>query len=318
MHAGAAIAFAAIAALAAGCDQRDSSRDPGPLRVVVTVPPLEGLARRVAPADAQITALIPPGRSEHGHELTPSDLTALGRADVVVLVGLGLEPQVEAFLARHPQPRRRVVEFAQVAGLAQSADGHDHDHDGHDHGPVDPHLWLDPALVAKLVPAIADAMAAAMNDAGGAPEQAARIRQSGESVAQEVMAADVRWAQTLAPVKGRSIVTHHAAWSRLADRYGLKVAAVIRTVEGQEPTPGEVEAAVLAIRDEGASAVFVEPQFNPDLAQRIARQAGVQVGTLDPLGEGDWFQMMDRNVEELANLLGPTSPPPAAEGGDGR
>ncbi|ELZ01010.1 metal ABC transporter solute-binding protein, Zn/Mn family, partial [Natrialba asiatica] len=50
----------------------------------------------------------------------------------------------------------------------QTTDGgngaeHDHDdgesHDGHDHGAVDPHVWVDPVLAQRLVTTIADGLA---------------------------------------------------------------------------------------------------------------------------------------------------------------
>lgn len=302
----AGLLFVGLAAV--GCEGPEPARAPGPLRVVVTIPPLQGLAKALAPADAEVVCLLPPGRSEHGYELTPSDMAALQRADVIVLVGLGLEPKVESFLRAHPSGGRRVVEFAEAVGLEGAHGGHDHahhdhgdhDHDGHDHGPVDPHLWLDPALVTELVPEIARSI----REVGALSEsERAAVGEREAALLERMREAEARWQDRLRPVAGRSIVTHHAAWGRLADRYGLEVAAVIRPTEAQEPSPGQIEAAVRAIRERGARAVFVEPQFSAAVAERIAGQAGVAVGTLDPLGDGDWFAMMSRNVETLATLL---------------
>lgn len=290
----------------AGCDSPEPARAAGPLRVVVTIPPLEGLAEALAPEGAEVKTLLPPGRSEHGYELTPSDMAALQRADVVVFVGLGLEPKVEAFLEAHPREDRRVVEFASVVGIEGEGHDHSHEHDGHEHAAegVDPHLWLDPELVLKLIPELADALLKAGTEAGMEIDEFSFQKQVYLFKGYIDGAARVRWRDALAPFEGSTIVTHHAAWSRLADRYGLKVAAVIRPIEGQEPSPGQIEAAVRAIREQGARAVFVEPQFDATVAERIAEQAGVAVGTLDPLGHGDWFAMMEQNIQTLARLLG--------------
>jgi zinc transport system substrate-binding protein len=308
------VAAGVVALLMAACaDRSEAARvgAAGPLRVLVTIPPLCGLAKAVAPEGAEVRSLLPPGRSEHGYEFSPSDVAALGRADVVVYVGLGLEPRVEAFLADHPSVRRQVVCFGDVAGLAQPGGGHGAElhtggeHDEHDHGPIDPHLWLDASLVTKLVPAVETAMVAAMESAGASAAEREAVRTRAARLVERVRGADERWRAAVAPLAGRAIVTHHAAWGRLAGRYGLTVAAVIRPIETQEPTPGQIAAAVEAIRTQGVKGVFVEPQFSAAAAERIAAGAGVTVGTLDPIGSEDWFALMDRNVAELVRVLRP-------------
>lgn len=311
-----------------------------PLTVVVTVPPLAELVRRLAPPDATVSILIPPGRSEHGYEMTPSEMMTLGAADVVFYVGLGLEAQVEGFLKDHPAPAegvhsRQVVCFADAVNVHvdahgdvhdhDDAEGHDHEHadaqdandDGHHHGPIDPHLWLDPELVKAVVPVLDRAMSRAMQS-GAAKDSATQSgatqsTQPGEQslspaaikLIEEIDALDRELRERLAPLAGRTIVTHHAAWGRFAARYGLKVAAVIRPVEGAEPTPGQVAAAVEAIRSQHAAAIFIEPQFSPVMAKRIADVAGVKVGTLDPLGSGEWFSLMRANADSVVKTLGP-------------
>ncbi len=352
--------MAGAAAILGACEERGADkavpRTPGPLRIAVSVPPLAGLVRALAPSDAEITILMAPGRSEHGYEFTPGDLARMGKADMVAYVGLGLEPRIEKFLDQNPSPRRVDFCLALATGVltgaagseaenatgvvmkgepgqrhdygGKSAEGHaqdqsgnghgdrdDHDHDDHSHshdhdhdhdhdhghGAVDPHLWLDPVLVLNAVPALALAIGDAARHAGINPGDL-EARQN--AVVARLSALDEQYRSTLAPHKGAAIVTHHNAWGRLADRYGLVVAAVVREVEAGEPTPGAIAASVDAIRQRAVKTVFVEPQFNPDAARRIAESAGVGVGMLDPLGDGDYFAMMEGNLERLAAGLG--------------
>jgi zinc transport system substrate-binding protein len=109
--------------------------------------------------------------------------------------------------------------------------------------------------------------------------------------------------EVLAPYKGAKIVTHHAAFGRFAERYGLIVAEVIKGTEGAEPTPGRIAAIVEAVKAEQVKAIFIEPQFNATAAERIARASGVKLGKLDPLGDGDWFAMMRANADAIATNL---------------
>lgn len=302
---GAAVGLVVLAC--AGCGRGQAPRAPGPLRVVVSIAPLTGLVRALAPPDATVTTLIPSGRSLHGYEMTPADLAAVGSADVLVYVGLGLEPAVDRVLGIDPSKRRRVVCFARVAGVEteDAHAGHDHDEgDEHHHHAVDPHLWLDPQLVARLIPEVSDAIEAALKGMDGLTvAQESRLREARNELLAGVEAIHAEHEERLGPHAGASIVTHHNAFGRLAARYGLKIAAVIRPVEDAEPSPAAVAEAVEAIRRENARAVFFEPQYNGAAAEAIAKAAGVPVGTLDPEGGADWFKLMRSNLDELTRLL---------------
>lgn len=317
---------AARASEAGAPSQPERTADaPHPLRVAVTVAPLAGLVKELVPDDTQITTLLAPGKSEHGFEFTPRELGALGRADLIVYVGLGLEPQVDRFLARNTRGPRQIVEMARVLGIAtpeptkldehgHPVDAHDGPHDhaaspdkneedaDHHHHAIDQHLWLDPVLVERLIPDLAKSIEQATTRPGGGLGGALATRV--EALQKKIAAVDQEYATRLAPFKGQSIVTHHAAFGRIAERYGLKVAVVIRPIESAEPTPGQIAEVVAAIKAQHVKAIFVEPQFNAAAAERIAAAAGVRVGTLDPLGDGDWFKMMRSNLDELVDKLG--------------
>ena len=296
-----------VAALAVtSCTSRDPAPRTGPLRIVVSIPPLVGLVRPLVTADHEITMLIKPGQSCHGHEMTPADAAAIARADVVFYVGLGLEPQIEGMLKSRPDSRRRVVCFADAVGIR--ADDHAHHHHGPDeacdHGPVDPHLWVDAALVKQLIPALGNAVREAMR--GRATEvQIAQSREAEAMLLANVAELESELRGVLKPATGQSIVTHHDAFSRLVEAHGITVAAVIRPIATDEPTPAEIATAVRALREQGARGVFIEPQFSSLAASRIAESAGVPLGRLDVLGDGDWFAMMRANAHEIARVLAP-------------
>jgi zinc transport system substrate-binding protein len=306
----------------AACDG-PKARPAGPLRVAVTIAPLAGLVQPFLPKDADLTILMTPGRSEHGYEFSAQDLATLGRADVVVLVGLSLEPKIEQFLREHPSPNRQVVHFAKSVGLESPKDddhahtdaAHSHDdhaHHAHDehgnciHTEGDPHLWLDPILVSQLVPAIRSAVQTAQKSLG--TDDAVRLAAVEAEVLKQVLAVDDEYRKALEPLAGKGIVTHHAAWGRLAERYGLKVAEVLRPVESVEPDAAHTARVIEAVRASGSGTIFVEPAYDRRSAERIAAAAGARVVTVDPLGTGDWFGMMRSNLVSFVDAFtGPGS-----------
>lgn len=308
-----------------GCRERVGNGSPDsdsevahPTRIVVTIPPLKWAVDGLAPEGAEVTLIVPPGASAHGYELTPSQAAAIAGADLVVMVGMGMEPRVEAALAAHRNERRTVLRFEQVVGSDAITDGDEHDHD-HAHGDehahsADPHAWLDPVLMGRFVERLAGVMPA---DGRGS----AAIEEAASELKAECAAVDEGYRAALARTRSKSIVTHHNAYSYLARRYGLTVAAVIQGGGGGggghagEPTPGEIARAVGAVRAAGVAAVFVEPQLNDSAARRVAEAAEVGVLTLDPLGDGDWPAMMRANLRALVQGLGAHESSGAGGGG---
>ena len=297
-----------------GRDQGDRPAE-GPPRVAVSIPPLRGLVEPLLGGGGEIRVLIPVGVSGHGYQPNPSDAQALRQSDLVVGVGLGIEGGLSRYLERGAGGR--VVLMSKVTGL-DHLDHHHHDHDGHDHhhhdhddADGDPHLWLDPTLASTLVEAVGQELAGLREGRTGW-DGAEGLETRVQDVQARIEALDAELRQTLAPVRGKGIVTNHAAFARFCERYGLRVAGVIRPFDAAEPTPSELEAVRSVIEGGGADGVFVEPQLDARVSRRMAEAAGLPLGTLDPLGDGDWFAMMRANADELVRVLGD----PAA-GGDG-
>ena len=271
-----------------------------PLKVVVSIPPLKGLVEPLLPPGSTIDVLIPPGASEHGYELPPQKLAAASVADLVVTVGLGLEPQIDKFLKDRPRAGRKEVRFADVPGLSlPKADehaghdhaGHDHQHD-HDHA-IDPHLWLDPMAAKLLIGKLGEVL--------GAGSAAAKQEQRIEHV-------DAAYRSTLGAAKRRTIVVAHDAYGHLARRYGLEVIALSGLNAG-EPKPADLKKAADVMRDKGLTTVFIEPQLGRASADRLAAALNAKVAVLDPLGDGDWFALMDKNLAALGAALDAPLPP---------
>jgi ABC-type Zn uptake system ZnuABC Zn-binding protein ZnuA len=296
------VAAVLAAAWSAGCERgAQAPREPGPVRVVVSIPPLAGLCRALLPDDAEVRVLVEAGRSPHGFEPTPSDIAAIGRADLVVLVGMG----IESFLPASVRSGERVVVMAEAIGVSEgdapAHEGHEH---AHGEGDADPHLWLDPVLVERFLPTLAERVGEILPRAGVGAEGLEAARAAVALQRARVLAIDEAYRRRLAPHAGAAIITQHAAWSRLAVRYGLEVVGVIQPSEAVEPSPGQLAEVIAAGKEHRVRAVFTESQLDARLARRVAEQLGASVGTLDPLGRGDWEAMMQENLDTLVGVIG--------------
>ncbi|MBS0195648.1 MAG: zinc ABC transporter substrate-binding protein [Planctomycetes bacterium] len=281
------------------------------MKVVVTVPPLAGIVKPLLPPDASVEVLIPAGVSEHGYDIAPSKLSSIANADMLVYVGMGLEPQVEKLVKGHPKAGRADIRFSAVVGIAEERDAvaehhdheaADHDHD-HDHGHGDPHLWLD----AQMVKTLARACAGVIKQAAKTPEAQRAGDERLAAFLAKVDGVDARYRDTVDAAPRKTIIVGHDAYQHLAKRYGLKTVAVAG-LNANEPTPSALAAVSEAAKEHGATVVFSEPQISPKVVSRVAAACKLKVRTLDPLGDGDWFAMMDKNLAEIAGALGAKAP----------
>jgi zinc transport system substrate-binding protein len=274
-----------------------------PPSVVASIKPIHSLVAGVMRGVGEPVLLIRGAASPHGYSLRPSEARALSRAELVVWVGPGLE----TFLVQALETLGRDARVLTLAGapgvrlLETRAGGawerHRHEeeveahesepqgHDGageahadHDHGNVDPHLWLDPENGRAIVRAVSAALQTADPDNGAAyAANAARLDARLEAL-------DRRLKETLAPVRGAPYVVFHDAYHYFEARFGLNAVGSV-TVSPETPPGARRLAAIRArIGTLGARCVFAEPQFEPALVRTVVEGTSARVGTLDPVG----------------------------------
>ncbi len=297
-------------AVLSACGQRPSESaalaPDAPISVVVTVPPLQEVVRRILPEGSTASVLIPPGSSPHTYTPLPSDAARLSRADLVVMVGMGLEGASEPSLRRAGDAK--IVQFASVIDpvFTQAHDQRPpHTNHAYCAHPEDPHLWLDADAMAELARAIG-AHLAERGDTG-APARA-------DAVIADIHAADARAKAALVPVRGGRLITQHDAWQRFAARYDLQILGSVLPVGSGEPTAGDMQRAIDAVtlaraQSDAPIAIMTEPQLNPRPTERIASELGLPMGVLDPLGSGDWFELLEHNTRVILDALAGQEPP---------
>ncbi len=109
--------------------------------------------------------------------------------------------------------------------------------------------------------------------------------------------------------RAREYVTFHASWNYFSKRYGLKVMGGIEEAPGREPGPRDIARIVKDLKKFQTRIIFAEPQFNPKIAQAIAKEAGGKVLFLDPLGDpqnpekNGYIQLMRYNLSQMEKAL---------------
>ena len=303
----AATAIAVLALASTGCDDGDVAAEEaaGPLSVVATMSIVADLTEQVGGDLVEVETIVPTGADPHTFEPRPGDARLVEQADLLVSNGAGLE-------------ERWLSDMLERAGARHVALAADLDprrfEEGDDAGEPDPHMWNDPLLVRDgYLPALTDALAEALpRDA--AEEVAARA----EAYTADLDELDAWIADAVAtiPEDHRKLVTTHDAFAYFGQRYGVEVVGTLYGVSTEvEPSPAEVAELVDAIRDEGVVAVFIETLTSPELMERVASEAGVELGD-DLLGDSvgeepgtdDYLGMMRANVGAIVEGLGGEDP----------
>jgi zinc/manganese transport system substrate-binding protein len=240
-------------------------------RVVVTYSVLGALVRDLVGDAADVVVVVPDGTDPHAYEPSAKDVEAITTADVVVANGLGLEEGLEDVLDAAEEAGTVVFHVADHVTVREMGhdDGHDHGSDDeHDHAAGDPHLWLSPATLAEAVPAMGDAIGAAIGaDLSGAVVE----------VVEDLADLDARIAALVGALDACELVTGHDELGYFADRYGCEVVGTIIPSLG---TTAEATAADLAeLREVAAerrtAAIFTGLGTPPEVAARVAADVGV-------------------------------------------
>ncbi len=155
---------------------------------------------------------------------------------------------------------------------------HGHDHHAHAHGALDPHFWLDPVRMGGTVDAVVEALSKLDSSASaGFRSRGDAMKKTLDDLHKSIDSKSKAWSK-------KTIVTFHGSMGYFAERYGLKIAAVIEPFPGKEPTPKYMKEVLAAIEKAKPAAMFSEPQLDRRPAQVIADQSKIPLFELDPVG----------------------------------
>ncbi len=279
-------AILVIAALAPAATAGSSDR---PV-VFVSIPPQKFVVEQLAGGRVHVEVMLPPGASPATYEPTPRQMAALNSADLYLQIGVPFEGPVLGKIST-VAPGLEVVDCRQGVELVPMEDHHA---DDHGHGPLDPHIWLDPVRMKTVAGTTARALSEKL------PAAAADIEKSLTGLLAAIDATDRRVKERLEPFKGRDLLVFHPAYGYFARRYGLVQIAV--ESEGKAPSSRQLAEIVDSLRDRNTPAIFVQPQFSQTAARRVADALGCQVVMLDPLAE-EYLVNLESMAERIATAM---------------
>ena len=257
------------------------------MEVVTTILTSTLFTKAVAGDCAQVSSLLPVGADSHAYQARPQDVASLGKAQVLVINGLGMESFLEPVLKGAENKELITIDSSagikplQMEGEDDHAHGHHHDHGHHHHHghgdeAVNPHVWLDPTLAAKQVENIRDGLMKAD------PSCADGYRNRADAYITKLQQLDSELAAELAPFQGRTVVSFHEALPYFTRRYGLSDEALVTLPEDQ-PSPADVQRINKVLKENKIAGVLTEPGGGSAALQSLAKDLNLRLEVFDPL-----------------------------------
>jgi ABC-type Zn uptake system ZnuABC Zn-binding protein ZnuA len=314
--------------------------------ILATTSIVADVAQNIAGARLTIEMLIPPDADAHAFEPSISDAGRVAAADLVLAVGVGYEAFLADLIETAGSQAQVVILSNGVDILGYAEHGHDgeaaatepHEHaqaevigvlgsdalecavegshedgewadEAHEHGPCDPHVWMNPRNVIAWANHIAAALSAAD------PANADAYRANADAYVEALQALDAEISSIVAavPEERRVLITNHEFLAYFAAAYGFEVIGTILpgATTDAEPDPQQITALIAQIREEGVPAIFAEVTANAQLAEVVAQEAGIQVVTAlysEALSAADgpagsYLDFMRYNAQTIADAL---------------
>ncbi len=286
----------------------DSSKK---IKIVTSVFPLMEFAGAVVGERGEVSLLLPPGAEIHTWQPRPSDIVRLSSADLFVYIGSDMEPWLDDLLAGVRNPGLKTLEASQGISLiemeaAENFKQKAHEQE-HEHGAVDPHIWLD----FQNDQVIVDRIAAVLSEMD--PSGVTDFKKNALAYKKKLQVLDETYMKGLKGcVHKVFIFGGHAAFGYLARRYGLQQVSLYGLSPDSQPTPKKLIEVVELAKKYNVKAIFFESYVSNELASVLAREVKARTLALNPganlskeeLKSGvTFFDIMERNLENLKDGL---------------
>lgn len=184
-----------------------------PPRVITDIAPLQWLLSSLLEGITTPHMLIDGTQSPHLFQLKPSQARQVQQADVIIVIGGDLSPELANSIKRlNPSVSPIVLLDLPVDGLLPYEESaHAHAHTG-----TDPHIWLDPLVMERMMAQVSDILTRRY------PDYAEKLAYNRSQLSQSLRELDEKiQAGFAADGLKPSYATYHNAYRYFERRYGL-------------------------------------------------------------------------------------------------
>ena len=275
--------------------------------IAVTYSVLGDIVSQLVGDNATVSVVIPDGQDPHEFQPSAKDIETINNAAFVVSNGLEFEEGLEEVLENIADSGGNIfmigdhITVRKIEDGDEHSDEHDDENEGdHHHGGGDPHLWLSPATMLEMLPALTTAL----SEATGADLSA-----EATDLTTKLQVLDGEVESIIKSLDECKLVSGHDEMGYFADRYGCEVIGVIipSFTTTSEATAGELAELKKLVEQNKVPAIFTGLGVSPDTANQLAKELGIEAVTLSThyLNDAANYQGFILNLtNQIAEALG--------------
>lgn len=265
--------------------------------VFVSILPQQYFVKSIAGDVFNVEVMMPPGSSPHIYEPTTIQMKKLTQAKAYIHMGhLGFE---KIWMDKISSVNKSMKIYNQSEGVnfieVDEHHGDNHSHAGHNHGVVDPHIWLSPAEVNVQVENIYKYLVALQ------PDSSAYFKRNLELLQALIAATDKEIQSLFSNTTRKSFMIYHPAMAYFARDYNLT--QIPLEFEGKEPSGKYITELLELCKKEEIKTIFIQREFPKERANMLADELGAKIEVIDPL-EYNWpvnMLLIANNIKRSLN-----------------
>ena len=284
--------------------------------IAVTYSVIGDIVSQLVGDNASVNVVIPDGQDPHDFQPSAKDIETINNAALVVSNGLEFEEGLEEVLENIAGSGGNIFMIGEHITVRKIEDGDEHgDQDDEDHAEEgdedsdehsdkhaggDPHLWLSPATMLEMLPALTTALSEAIG---------ADLSESSASLTAKLQDLDKEVESIINGLDECKLVSGHDEMGYFADRYGCEVIGVIipSFTTTSEATAGELAELKKLVEQNKVPAIFTGLGVSPDTANQLAKELGVEAVTLSTHylnGAANYQGFILNMTNQIAEALG--------------
>ena len=279
------------------------------LQIVTTLFPQYDFTRTIVQGEAEVTLLIQPGVDSHLYEPTPADIIKIQEADVFIYTGDAMEVWAKRILDSIDTSNMLIIDVSQGITLIEADE--EHDHDGHNHGEVDPHIWTSPVNAIQMVKTIETGLSS-LEDSNKEFYQA-----NAEQLVTELTELYQAFHDVVNQAENKVMVFGSRYSSQyFVQEYGITVlSAYTSDVENSEPSIQTIQKIIDYVKENEVPVIFYQESSEMQVIDTIANETGAKKLlfhschnlTKSEAEEGKtYLSLMWDNLEHLKEAFGET------------
>lgn len=267
----------------------------GKVNVSVTFNALKEFVLAVGGDKVSVSTIIPDGTEPHDFEPKAQDLSGLGKAQIFVMSGLGMEPWASDAVKASGNSNLIIVDASNGIKTISNTDAADAE------SPNDPHTWLSLKCAQTEISNIKDALVKAD------PGNKAFYENNHNKYIDRLEQLYNDYNAKFFGIQNKKFVTGHAAFAYLCRDFGLSQNSVEDVFAEGEPSAQQMAELIEYCKTNNVTTIFSEAFENAEVAETLAREVGAEVKAIYTIESNEdgktYLERMEENLKVIYESL---------------